>query len=195
MLDSLLKKFPRMRLNVCGGYGWRTAHIPSNADPQIKDYLNQLKKGFLYQLSAVYFKHHYGVGIHFSRYYTSSSINNVVGYDQYGNKHRGVMSESIMVSFLGVGVSHRYFFRNPGTLVVRTVAAGKIFFKDDASLFDIPMDIEGSTFGLHGVIGLEFIITGHIGFGGNISYLIGSLSKIKANGREITLDEEESLKR
>ncbi len=195
LLDSLLKKFPKMRLNVCGGYGLRTARIPSNTDPQVKDYLNELKKGFLYEMSAVYFKHHYGVGVHFSRFYTSSSINHVVVYDQYGNRHIGMMSESITVSFLGVGVTNRYFLRNPNTLVVSTLAAGPIFFNDDASLLDIPMDIEGTTFGLHGLVGLEFVITDHFGFGGSISYLIGSLTKIKANGQEITLDQEESLKR
>ncbi len=195
--DSLLIGLPKMRLNVEGGYSYRTVKIPAGTSSEMESYLGGLKSGSNFSMDLTYFIHkEFGITMTYSRFSASNSLANIEFYDQSTNEtFVGSMEDNMIFSYVGVGVSQRRLYGNGSGLFIANLALGKLSYNNDSRVVNFPFDIEGSTIALHGLIGLEFFLSKEFGLGGSISYVLGSLGQIKVNGNEIPLSENENLNR
>lgn len=196
-IDSLLLDLPKLRLNVEGGYSYRTAKIPSDMPSDLKIYIEDLMKGYNFAIDLTYFFNtEYGIGIKYSNFSASNFMDNVSYYNELTDESGvGSMEDNISLSFIGVGITNRKLLGNGNTLLIGNLSAGQLSYNNDSRVIDLPLDIEGSTFGLHALVGLDFFVSEKLGLGGSLSYIIGSLSKIKVNGTNISFSENESLNR
>ena len=59
-------------------YSYRLAKTPSGVSSEVKDYINNLKKGFNYSIDLAYFFHRkYAIAINYSRFLASNRIDNI----------------------------------------------------------------------------------------------------------------------
>ena len=197
LTDSILLGLPKMRLNVEGGYSYRTVKIPGGIPSELKSYMSGLKSGYNLAIDLTYFFHkEYGITVNYSRFSASNSMGNIEYIDEQTNQSGiGSMEDNMLFSFIGLGVTQRKLLGNRSRLLISNISMGKLSYNNDSRVIYYPLDIEGSTVALHGLLGLDFFISPKFALGGSISYLLGSLSKIKVNGTESRLSENENLNR
>jgi hypothetical protein len=195
--DSILLGLPKMRLNAEGGYSYRTVKIPAGTPSELESYMSGLKSGYNLSIDLTYFFHkEYGITVNYSRFSASNSMENLEYIDeQTGESGMGSMEDNMLFSFFGLGVTQRKLLGNGASLLISNISMGKLSYNNDSRVIYYPLDIEGSTVALHGLFGLDFFISPEFALGGSISYLLGSLSKIKVNGTESSLSENENLNR
>ncbi len=196
-LDTMLQSFPKMRINVEGGYSYRTVKVPSGIPTELKNYINDLKKGFNLSVDlAYYFHREYGVGIHFSYASSASFMDNIYYINELtGESGVGSMKDDIALTFVGFGITHRKLIGAGNMLMISNITVGPLLYNDDARFIDFYMDIEGSTLALHGLFGVDYLLSERLGIGVSLSYVLGSLDRIKVNGKYIHLEEKENLNR
>ncbi|MBD3224768.1 MAG: hypothetical protein GF313_08570 [Caldithrix sp.] len=85
-LDSILRTYPDMRLNVEGGYSYRRGEIPDDMPNELQNYLSDLKTGFTWSGDLTYFAFgEYGISLHYSRFTTSNYMSDI----QFTNEFTG----------------------------------------------------------------------------------------------------------
>jgi hypothetical protein len=195
--DTLLMQMPKMRLSIEGGYSYRTAKIPSGMVSEVEDYLKELKTGFNLSIDLAYFFHReYAIALKYSRFSSSNSMDNIYYEDtNTGQTGYGTIEDKISIAYIGLGVTQRLIAGSGSGLLIGHLSVGQLNYNNDSKVIYIPIDIEGSSFGLHGLIGLEYFVSEKVGLGGSFSYLYGNMKEIKANGEQFTSSEGESLNR
>ncbi len=171
-VDSL-----RVRINIEGGYSYRTAKVAENVPTGFKDYVEKLKSGFNIAANlGLFVWEHYGICIYFSRFTTSHSVNNILVYDQVNDKilGPGKIEDNITVLFYGIGLTQRLALREDIILIGQGII-GQADYTDEGQLIDNDIEIKGSSFAFTGLLGLDFRFFNNIVFGLNVSYLISTV--------------------
>ncbi len=183
---------PKFRINVEGGYSYRTAEVSGNVPADFKSYIEKLKSGYNIAANFTYFfGEEYGICFHFSRFMTSNSVDGVVVYDIETGNILGVgkMENNISIAMYGVGLAQRKFL-SESILLYASGILGLATYSDDWKLPNKSVEIEGSAFALSGLVGLDFKLDPNWAAGLDILYLLGTVSNFKVNGKTADLGKE-----
>jgi hypothetical protein len=181
------------RINIEGGYSYRTAKISSDIPAAFKSYMEKLKSGYNIAANISYFfNEEYGVCLGYSRFMTSNSMDGVYIYDPaWGDTYGpGIMEDDITISYLGIGMAGRKIFSDGNILLIGNFSLGMASYTNDSKLIGSTFKIEGSTFAYSGLLSLDFMLDRNWALGFGISYLGGTLKDAKVNGRSAKLGEE-----
>ncbi|MDI6804564.1 MAG: hypothetical protein QME58_12095 [Bacteroidota bacterium] len=183
---------PKFRINIEGGYSYRTTEVSGNVPADFKSYMEKLKSGYNIAVNFTYFfGEEYGICFNYSRFMTSNSIDGVVIYNKTTGSILGVgkMEDNIAISLYGVGLAQRKIL-SESILLYASGVLGLATYFDDGKLLNIPVEIDGSGFALSGLVGLDFKLGPDWAFGLDISYLLGTVSNFKVNGKSVNLGKE-----
>ncbi|WP_181307350.1 hypothetical protein [Rufibacter sp. XAAS-G3-1] len=186
--------YPRFRGGVSGGWSYRTASVAEGLDAAVKDYIQDLKKGYnLSADAAYYFSEQMGAGLRYSSYRASNEIENVSATRPDGTQVYGKMSDDITIHFIGPYFSSRMLNANKLNALLFNVGLGYLGYQDNAVLID-KFTIKGSTFGFSADIGYDMKISKNLGLGLQLSLVSGVLKEYEvSDGRStqtVTLDED-----
>lgn len=183
----------KFRINIEGGYSYRTAEVSGNVPADFKSYIEKLKSGYNIAANISYFfNEEYGVCLGYSRFMTSNSMDGVYIYDPaWGDTYGpGIMEDDITISYFGIGMAGRKIFSDGNILLIGNFSLGITSYTNNSKLIDDSYKIEGSTFAYSGSLGLDFMLSRNWAFGFGISYLGGTLKDAKVNGVSVDLGEE-----
>ena len=186
----------KIRIGLEGGYGCRLARVADN-DP-LADYLEELKTGLNYGVSLAYiFGLEYGICLRFSQFITSSAMDNdtLISTIDSAIILPGSIENHVTISYVGAGLGQRKILGGGRVLFFNEVTIGALFYTDAFKSVNLSFDRIGSTFGLGGALGFDFMITDNVALGFNVAYVLGSLSSLKINGETVNLDTNEGLTR
>lgn len=193
--DSFLVSLPRNRLNIGGGFSYRTFKMPSNIPNELEEYISDMKKGYNISVDfAYFFSPKFGVVFQYSNFFSSNSMSGIYYEDEYsGESGVGSIEDNITISYFGLGLNQRKYFESTKSILISSLTMGVVNYNNDSRVISFPLDIEGTSFGAKTSIDWDFFITDRFLVGPSISYLGSTMEKIKVNGEEIKLEDKEDL--
>lgn len=183
---------PKYRINIESGYSYRTAEVSGNIPADFKNYMEKLKSGYNISANITYFfGEEYGICFNYSTFMTSNSVDGVVVYDIETGNILGVgkMENNITISMYGVGLAQRKLL-SESILLYASGTLGLTTYFNDWKLPNKSVEIEGSTLAFSGLVGLDFKLDPNWAAGLDISYLLGTVSDFKVNGKGVDLGKE-----
>lgn len=178
------------------GYAYRIASLPSNLTQQEEKYLKSLKSGINFDIAAYYrLNNVIGLGLKYNLYSTSSSgrLTQIVEEDIVV-----FLSTKDKIQFVGPALLYSNFEEDTKHKLYFDLGLGVISYKSVTSN-DLGYSVEGtgSNLGLATSVGYMYEITPSIFIGPQVGYTGGTLIKMKLNGREYDLadNEKEGLHR
>jgi len=184
---------PNWRFAFQGGLSWRTAKTADGIPSEFDDYYKDLKSGLQFSADlAYYINESWGIGFKFSRYASSSSLDNVYMEDEDGNLHYTRLSEDIAISFLGPTLATRFLNDLNGNAFILNFSLGYMGYDNDMTLFG-DFNLSGSTVGMAFDIGYDIMLSDNVALGFQASYYGGVLTKYEiSDGTSIeTIELEE----
>ena len=203
--DSVPKtaiRTPRFILNMHAGPSFRTAKSAPVANQQQADYIDELKSGFSYDLSAYYLKDHMsGFGIKYNSFNSTGSISGQTLTDFEGNTAVGRGSDDITITFIGPAaiVFGKGIFEYDHISI--EMALGYIAYKNNISILENSYKITGGNLGISTTAAYHFGILKNLLIGPGVSFTGGVLGKVDVEGRNFSEtikfedEEKESLYR
>ncbi len=193
---SPLANQPNFMIKIEGGYSYRLADIEDDYSGY-EGYINELKNGFNISTSLTYFfTGSYGIELNYTRFSSSSSKDNIYFVDpQTNDLFMGSMEDKITFTFIGAGIVRRALFPNRKFQWHSGLSAGYVLYNNDARMAYLPLNIEGSTFGLRAFGEIDYSVQENLSLCATISVLYGSMGEIKVNGVKVSLDQRESTSR
>lgn len=180
------RNYPHIRIAFNGGYGYRTSGISSTVPSDFRDYTKELFSGYQYGGDfTYYFSETLGMGLKYSSFNASNSLDNVYVEDSNGNRRYGKMSDAIKISFVGPGFSTRFLNRNKKNAFLMNMALGYMGYKNNFMLVD-PYKMNGSTMGIAFDFGYDFTISKNLILGAQISAISGVLTGYQLNDGNTT---------
>lgn len=175
-----------LRLNLEGGYSYRTASVGGGVPDVLKSYIEDLMSGSNIAITASYFfGKKYGICLHFSRAMFSNSKGNLVAYDAAGTVlGTGSVEDDIAISMYSVGLAERHVFKQGKVIFIGNLSLGPVTYVDEAKALGNSLEYKGSTFGFCGLLGLDFKITPNVALGADISYVVATLQSVTINGED-----------
>lgn len=135
------------RLNLDGGYGYRTAKISNMLPSEFQHYYRKLRGGPVLSGSlSCFFREHIGLGLKFSNFYTHNSMDNVLVTYEDGSTAIGRMSDRIKIGYIGPALDIRVKTRDDQNVFVIGISLGLVNYKNEGELID-PITITSKTGG------------------------------------------------
>lgn len=184
--SNLLFGQNKILINPSVGYAWRTAEKPKGISPVEKKYLQELSKGFNFDIGAYYMmKPDWGLGLKYNRFQASSSyimqglmVNNTIVSAKINTEDTiTFFGPSIYTGNFSSAKKHRY---------ITGFSLGYISYK---SLIN-GVAVTGSNIGVAFDLGYHYQLTPTISFGPQLGYTAGILTKIKVEGQSLDLPDE-----
>lgn len=151
-------KKPRVFLSVSMGLGYMTAEVPDDLQKVFRDYYNNLKTGFSYHLDGAFYLNKFiGVGLHYSHFRTSNSLNNVIFF-RTRDTIIGTLSDDITVNFFAPTANFKFGSTQNKFSAIARAGIGYASYLNQAQQGD-PYKITGSTVGIHLAGNLEYNLT------------------------------------
>lgn len=174
--------YSNVQLNVDGGIAIRTAKLPNDIPPSLKDYYRDMKSGLVYNFDIMfYFSEQWGGGFKYNSYNSKSEYNNYsLFYEDL--KITSDLRDITTISFMGPIVSNRYISRNNKNSFQTNVGIGYLDFKEE-SFFVIDNLITGNTVGLIYDIAYESKLNKNWALAFKFSWLIGSLTEVEVSNK------------
>jgi hypothetical protein len=190
------KVFPRFRVAVDGGWGYRTGRLSNNIPADFRAYANKLKSGFHYALDVSYFfTEHMGVGLKYDALLSRNKMNGVFYVDN-PSRH-GVMSDNIAIRFIGPIFYTRLLNRSKKNCLLAHCGIGYLAYRDNVVLLSDDYILKGNTVGVSVGVGYDIGITKNFALGFQLSLLTGTVTKYtisgKTSGRTTQPEEGENL--
>jgi hypothetical protein len=188
------KLFPRFRVAVNGGWGYRIAKLSNNVPANLTAYANKLKSGFHYNVDMSYFfTAHIGVGFQYHASFSRNKMNNVY----IDNPSRsGTMSDNIAIRFIGPTFHTRLLNSNRKNCLQAHCGIGYLAYRNNAVLISDNYILKGNTVGVSMGIGYDVGISKYFALGFQLSLVSGTVTQhtisSKTNGT-MSLREDENL--
>lgn len=181
-----------LKLHASGGWFYMTGTLPAGIDEGMKDYMNGLRSGFVYNVDgALFINHKWGIGVKYSSAKSDNSTRITV-YDYDNKTHQsGRMTDDINRTFLGLSIVERYVSEK-GHITYGTVSFGKITYTNNSYLFG-NWDMVGTTFGMCGDLGVDFCLGSNVYAGFALTYYLGGIEEVTINGEPVRLESRESM--
>lgn len=174
-----------IRFSLSGGASFQVFEVVED-DPELKDYLKKLKRGYYIQSDLCYvLSEYFSVGVKYNMHKSNNEIVDVLFTDGNGNTIVGSISDDITIGFAGVVLNGRIFSENNKNVLNAGIAVGSVNYKND-QVFLNTSTIVGNTIGMLYNIGYEYAMNERFGLGLNFNYSFGTITKIKENGVEVT---------
>ncbi len=193
--------YNHFRLAINGGFGYRIGVIPDDISPEFKDYIKELKTGYVYSGDLSYFITKYiGFGLKYNFFNASNSMDDIYIEDMFGNRRYGKMSDDISITFIGPTFTTRFIKANKNDAIILNVGVGYLGYNNDLVIID-KYNISGSSMGLTFDFGYDIALSSDLALGIQLSIISGSLFQYTlddGNTKEIIILEEgefESLNR
>lgn len=181
-----IEKSPKITIIPSVGYAWRTAKTASNLTKSEKDYVNGIKKGLTFDISAYYnVKSNWGIGVKYSQFNASTEGYLSVQDPNTGNLVSGYVSSKDCITFIGpafmfsnfnVETKHKFYYDIGLGVITYTTKSGNV-------------KGTGSNLGLDANFSYQYAINDNISIGPKIGYTVGTLTKMTFNGQSIDLGE------
>lgn len=188
---------PKIRLALNGGVSYDPKKFKNSSISGFDDYYNELRSGYHIEGDFIYFFDKYiGLGIKYSLFKSTNSMDNVVFEEQNGNEITGTLGDDISISFIGPQFSSRFLNKTKKNALFLHSAIGYLAYKNNQLLVD-PITVKGNTVGFVFEIGYDIGITDNLAFGVQIGATSGNIKKLKiVNGaitEEVELSDDERL--
>ena len=191
VLKKKLSKNNRYNFELNFGYSKRTNLLSHSVGDSLKDYANGLRKGIGFSCNSYYyFKKNLGIGVNI--FYTFSSNSTTYYTYEYNHKTERELSEKIEIIILAPSFNYRAFSYNDKTVFIFKAFAGYLSYN---SILNKLNPIRGRTFCSGISAGVDHVIGKYFVIGYSLSYITGSMNKVKIWGTTIDLKEREGLNR
>lgn len=196
MPEAAVANTPKWRLAAFAGYGYRTAKIGENVPGVLKQYIKNLKSGYNFGGEAAYFfKPNLGIGAKYSGFKSSESMDDITATGENGQQQTGSIEDNHTIHFAAPAFYSRILSKDGKFAFLTNVSLGYLDFRNNTTVFEENFIISGGTLGIGVGAGLDVMLTKNIGLGADLSFLGGTLKKIKldrATGEEtVELDKEQ----
>ncbi len=172
------QRAPRLRVAVQGGGVYRFGKLPSDASPDTRAYLKNLKAGYTYGADVTYFfSEALGVGARYNNIHTSSSATGTITFDT-GETASGKIQDIIDICFAGPFVTYRWLNASGKNAFLLSYGIGYCGFKDAAIAVD-PYTVKGWTLGQYAEIGYDFGLSDRLSIGPALTLFRGTLSSYR----------------
>lgn len=177
---------PELIFNVAGGYSRLKAELAPGIDPAFYDYYDDLKTGLHVSAGITYyFEGKFGVGIQYSRYFSSATFDRYISVqDSAGNTRIGMLSESVTVQFAGPSYSYMIRTSSDKFRLAFHLAVGYMHYNNDATIVDDYV-FSGNTLGVMSRVDGDIIISPGLSLGIGISSVNGVISNMYVDNGEI----------
>jgi|GEM_PF-3434064 len=192
---SDVKKAPKFMVSANVNYGIRLADNPKGLPSSLENYVDDLKKGISFDISAYYMlNQRTGVGL---KYNTFSSGNSLAAQDAIApNGETGItnIEDNIRISFYGASVI--YNLLEPGAHNVWIDGGlGYMHYNNDAYV-NGDYTLSGGTIGFNAGISYQYEAFPGFSFGPKLSLYTGAISTINITGpngydEELSLDSDQ----
>ncbi|NDW18214.1 porin family protein [Dysgonomonas sp. 216] len=191
IIDSLYKTknerlLPKFNLSANVGYGWRTAKTADGLGRDEKQIVDDLKSGFVWDISANYYiNDNFGLGISNSNY--SSSTSAYGEHNDSGNS--GTIKFNDRITYIGPAFLMR-FSQNQKWIFNISLGIGYLGYSSESKLDRDFLKVTGSTVGFESRVGVEHKLAENWGIGISLSSHSGILSTLNVNdnGHKKTID-------
>ncbi|WP_276131658.1 hypothetical protein [Polluticoccus soli] len=192
---------PKFRIGLQGGWSYRLAKVSDQVPPGFRTYVEKLKPGYNYGADgSFFFSRALGVGIRYSGYRTSNSMDIEMLDTATYNLIQGKMSDDITVSYVGPTFNLRYISESEIFHFVSTFSLGYLSYTDK-TLQITPLKLQSATVGVVVGAAADFAVHENIFLGAEVSLLTGNLTyyDVEINGtsqhEELPENQYESLSR
>ncbi len=194
--------FQKYRIATNGGWSYLMAKTNQNVPSDFKQYISELKSGMHFSADAGYFwRQHIGLGLKYSDFYTSNSLENIYITDNNtGQTRYGRMSDNIHNRLIAPMLYMRGYSKNEKIVWFANIALGYMTYKNENTAIDRYI-IKGGTFGSCLDLGADLKLSKNFYFGLGLGYTAGALQKLKVDdgnsNRTVKLDKDnyESMNR
>ncbi len=171
----------RLRFAFNVGYSRLTAGAPEGLSNDFAGYIKDLKNGFHFGGDLTYyFKEQFGVGAKCYFFKTTTSSVNIYVEQEAGGRVYGKMSDDITTSFIGPMFSTRYFDKKKRNALYINYSLGYMGYSNNA-VFINNYKYTGNTVGLSIDVGYDIKVSEKASVGFQISFIAGTLSRIKVD--------------
>ncbi len=166
----------RFRLAVSGGVSLLLDGADEDASAFFSDYVDKLNSGWHFKAEANYFlRSGLGFGIVFDQYHTSGNNDNVIFVDRQTNDTTiGPLSDKIKITYIGPQLTYHIKSGLKNTTFYVGGGAGVNLYRDELERVDAFV-AKGTAFGLHGSLGVDFLVDENIMVGFELSGHTGNL--------------------
>ena len=173
------KKDFNVRIGLQGGYGFRTAKLPSNISNDYLDYLRKLTRGPVLGANVRFnITNGFTLGVHYDRFSKGVQAEGYL-YDEDGNYYEGSISNFHTINFVAGSFGLMALSLNKKHCTYYDLLFGYMDYKDKAEEFGSKYTLSGNSIGFGFSLGYDYLLTKHIAIGAEVSYILGALSKIK----------------
>lgn len=171
--------FPKIRAALNVGWSYRTAKMATDIPHGLKSYMDDLRSGYHFGLDASwFFSEMFGGGLKFTTYRTTSTLENVSVTQSNGQTAYGKMSDDMTINFIGPVFNSRLLSDSKKNSLLMNIGVGYIGYKDNAVLLSA-YQLKSSTLGVCWEVGYDLGISKHLALGIQLSYLMGTLTRVK----------------
>ena len=179
-----------IRIAAHGGFAYMVAPLSDDIGDDFKDYSRELKTGKQWSADIQYYLMEVlGIGLKYSQFNTSNSLNNV--YLEYpdGTIEWGRLADDITISYFGPMFSLRVFDKNKANCFVFGASAGYMGYKNNSELVE-KFKITGNTIGFCYDLSYDIKVAKNLYIGLQASWHSGFLTKYEIEQGNIVQDVE-----
>lgn len=179
-LNSNSLKYSNFDIYFCGGYSYITAPIGSDVPSNLTSHLEELKSGsHLGGGIGIYFSENMGIGFRINQFKSSNRIEDYTLKFNDGTIGRGPLEDNIKTTLFAGSLNTRFYDKSKKNSFILNLSIGQIKYKNEASLFNVPVNIDAKTIGLLTDIGGDIYLNKNVSLLLQISYMVGALSEYK----------------
>ena len=174
-------------VHISGSYVFsrRTAPISNDLPEFLQDYYAELSGGRGFQgRFHVFVSPNFAIGAKVSTFNSSYGVLAEFQFDESPDSVViGEFNTDVSLLFIGPSIMGRYYFQDPSFLINYSFSIGYLRFKQEEFIVDTDILYEGSSLGLNGDFGLEYLLAPNVAIGIGVGFDIGTVSNI-----DITID-------
>ncbi|ANF51295.1 hypothetical protein A0O34_12585 [Chryseobacterium glaciei] len=187
LLSFAQQNEPKISVIPSVGYAWRTAKTTPGLTKAEKDYVNGLKSGVNFDISAYYhLKNIVAIGLKFSNY-SASSDGFLLGYDMSGMPVSASVTTKDNITFFGPALMISNFSEATRHKMYVDMGLGVISYSTKTG----NVKGTGSNLGAELNFAYQYQISKNFLIGPKVGLTAGTLNKMKFNGQTIEFGEDQ----
>ena len=169
---------PKIRFAIQAGLGHMIGTVDKSKGEYFVDYQKKVKNGRSYGAELTYFMSSgYGLGVKYSNFYSSQSVEAVFTSDEYGILI-GTLSDQVDITFIGPYYSISTASSGNRNVFGMNAGVGYVGYKDNAYVAITPFQLSGWTLGYYLSLQYDRMVSDRIAVGAEVSGITGTISSI-----------------
>jgi hypothetical protein len=187
-----LKIYPqKLTFNADVGYSHRFAITPDSISSSYAHHKKQLLKGSNYNFELNFYQEGYGLGFKVCSF-SSSISSDSVKINDFGT---GKLSDKILMNYYALQYTRLSQFKDTHFYYGYKGGIGLLYYYNDNISIEEKNKIKGKTWGVHGSIGIDYLLLKNVAFGVNINAILAVLNELNKNGYTEKLNQKENILR